>query len=88
MKILTYTNENSYCNEAYDDFYEILLGVISPPLVSCSLYRNSPLKNIDSSKMETSGIKKDQSMTPRECWTPESYSRLYLVEHFLVYFNL
>ena len=68
------TNENSYCNEAYNDFDTILSGVKSPPPVSCSLYRNSPLKNVESSKMDTSGIKKDQSMTPRECWTPESYS--------------
>ena len=73
MEILSYcrtTNENSYCNEAYDDFDTILSGVRSPPPVSCSLYRNSPLKNVESSKMDTSGINKDQSMTPRECWTP------------------
>jgi len=81
MKILLYcrtTNENSYSNEAYDDFDTILSGVRSPPPVSCSLYRDSPLKDVERSKMETSGIKKDQSMTPRECWTPESYSWLYL----------
>jgi hypothetical protein len=77
MKILSYcrtTNENSYCNEAYNDFDTILSGVKSPPPVSCSLYRNSPLKNVESRKMDMSVIKKDQSMTPRECWTPESYS--------------
>jgi hypothetical protein len=78
MKILSYCrtdNENSYCNEAYDDFDDTIpSGVRSPPPVSCSLYRDSPMKNVESSKMDTSGIKKDQSMTPRECWTPESYS--------------
>jgi hypothetical protein len=77
MKILSYcrtNNENRYCNEAYDDFDTIPSGVRSPPPVSCSLYRDSPMKNVESSKMDMSDIKKDQSMTPRECWTPESYS--------------
>lgn len=75
IKILSYyrtTNENSYCNKAYDDDFDtVLLGVSSPPTVSSSLYRDPSVQNVERSTIGRSGIKRDQPMPPRECWTPE-----------------